>query len=129
MSFDLNEKQKVRFDEMAGEGEMITLRGKEVLILPVLFKDLSKVAEMLTDIGEGVTPQDLNLEKVITFVYFALKQAYPEITEEEVGEILTIKGFFEIYKAVMAVNDIAQLVDSIKNLQMSSQAGRPIGQK
>lgn len=126
MSLKLNEEQEVKLENLTAEGTYINLRDKKLLVLPVLFKDLPKVIEMLAEVGSElgeINQENFKPDKAIGFVRWILSQSYPEITDKDVEEILSFKGFVQVYEVVLALNSIKEFLDSVKNVGLSSQTG------
>ncbi|MBD3194362.1 MAG: hypothetical protein GF317_04855 [Candidatus Lokiarchaeota archaeon] len=132
MSFELKEKDEARLKDMSGEGTWVYLRDKKLLILPVLMKDFTKLVEMLTNLSnnEGNVDENIfgmDLDKAVEFVHFAVKQAYPDVTFEEIKNLLSFKGFIAIYKAVLDLNNILEFVKESKNIIMPNLEGQQTG--
>jgi len=97
------------FEKLTGEGEWVVLRGKEVLILPALIKDMKHTVKLIEAVAQHAESSDLD-ESMLNFVHWALIQAYPRLTKDQAAEVVSIRGFQRIFRAVIALNEMDELL-------------------
>ena len=102
---------KEEFQDMSGDGEWINLRSKRVLILPALISELAKITQMINEI-QNISEEDgkdnETQAKLLDFCLWAIKQAYPNVTMQDIEKEVSIKSFQRVLTTVIAINDLGE---------------------
>ena len=100
-------------------GIRMTLGGNEYVVPPIALGAL----EQLEDRIASFNPNVLDLKQmgiIIDCAYAALKRNYPDLTREDVGEIVDIGNMNEVFEAVMDVSGLRR--KALENPQPADKA-------
>ena len=111
-------QEPTKIEDMSGEGVKVKLRdGKEYIIYPFLLKDIKPFLAITEEIYNAESQgQGTPIDKMIESVYLVFKQAYPQMTKEEVGGLVSIKSFKKITEIALDISGIEDLIANAKNL-------------
>jgi len=134
-----------RLEDMIAEGTWVQMRGNvSRLILPALLSDVPRIRKMIGDLTQDLDPGDEETNKrMVEFCHFALRQAYPAVTLDEIKKEVTISSFWKIFQVVMKsegldsffADTIGLTPEEKKNLflrlteKMMMERGKPDGLK
>ena len=88
-------------------GVEIKLGDKVFTIAPLNFATLKKVAPMLKSFEklDGKTmPSEADFDAMITIIHLAIKRNHPEVTTEEVAEMLDMQNIMETISTIMGAS-------------------------
>jgi len=89
------------------DGVKINLGGTEYLVPPLSFKQLRNLQpKLLTLTKMGSVPDVKQLDTVTEIVFVALSRNYPELTQEQVGNLLDLGNMKLIVPAIMGVSGL-----------------------
>lgn len=83
-------------------GIVKVLGGVEYVIPPISLGALQQLHGRITQFSDQVDAESINT--VIDVTHAALKRNYPDITLEEVKELVDVGNMFELFEAVMDVS-------------------------
>lgn len=86
------------------KGLLKTLGGVDYVIPPISLGALEQMQERITKVV-GELDAD-TITTVIDVTHSALSRNYPEITREEVSDIVDVGNMFELFEAVMDVSGL-----------------------
>lgn len=87
------------------DGKTVKMGGKEWTVPPLNFKALKTFGPMLNT----MTPQQLVAEgKVLDLIHAALLRNYPELTVDELEDMLDMGNVMEITMAVLGVSGLVE---------------------
>jgi hypothetical protein len=82
-----------------------TIGGTEYIVPPINLRTLQQLQSEIENFSGGeLTPAALNT--AITVIHAALKRNYPEITLDEVGDLVDVGNMFELFETVMDVSGL-----------------------
>jgi hypothetical protein len=125
----VGEKREPSIQDLAGEGEWLTLRdGNKYLILPLLMDDLRKFYALSQEIAKAEVSGNplVRVERVVEVAYLVLSQAYPNVTREQIEKIVSLKTVFRMIEIVMNVTGVNLIAG---NLMRLSQGGSIEGEQ
>ena len=99
------------------EGTPIKFGRRTIIIPPLNLKRLKKLLPEIQKLQAGTPMTNEDEERIVKVVHSAIQRNYPEMTEEEVEEIVDLGNSMTVVKAIMGIS----------GLQMKSgeiQAGR-----
>lgn len=94
---------------------------KTLVIPPISLGALEQLQEQLTEFN-GNALDKKQLSTVIEAAHAALRRNYPELTREEVGELIDLANFMEVFDCVMDVSGMKR-----KAIELPETAGTSIG--
>jgi len=89
------------------EGVKIKLGGREFVAPPLNFKALRKFTPqlpVLTQIGD--VPTNEQIDVVLDIVHFALARNYPELTRDELEELLDLANLTDALQAILGASGL-----------------------
>lgn len=110
------------FEEMQGEGEWVQVRGRKILILPALIDDMKHLIELISNVSSTATLPDSDeldenmLEAMLELCLWSIRQAYPNVTMDDVRKIASIKTFQSIFMTVLTINDLVNILGKVPGL-------------
>lgn len=100
------------------KGIKITL-GDEVLVVPPLnFRSLQELQARLVEFKAGVDPESVNV--VVDAAHHALKRNYPDMTRENVIDLLDLENMLQVMEAVMDVSGMKRKEAEAKSAEGES---------
>lgn len=89
------------------DGVTVKLAGKDYVIPPLTFKALRKLQPKLAVINSmGSVPTDEQMQAVVDLVHGAMVRNYPEMTANDVEELLDMKNTPTVIQALMGVSGL-----------------------
>lgn len=88
-------------------GVEIKLGDKVFTIAPLNFITLKKVAPLLKSFEklDGKTmPEAEDFDAMITIIHLAIKRNHPEVTSDEIGELLDMQNVMEVITKIMGAS-------------------------
>jgi hypothetical protein len=95
------------------------LGGIEYVIPPIALRPLQQLQSRINAFGNSIDEE--SIETAVTVIHSALKRNYPEITIEEVGDMVDVGNMFELFEAVMDVSGMKR-----KALETGGDSGEPL---
>ena len=83
-------------------GIKLTLAGAEYVFAPLSLNAIGQLQERLEQFDGNVLNREQR-ETAAEAAFCSLKRNYPEITREEVGELVDVGNFVSVFEAVMDV--------------------------
>lgn len=83
------------------KGKEIELGGKTYIVPPLNLAMVEHFQDQLINYTGGIDPQSVRLVAEVT--HAALKRNYPELTLEEVKDVLDLGNMVEVFSAVLQV--------------------------
>lgn len=87
------------------EGEKIKIRGREYIVPGLSFGQIERLADKIEQIsisGNKLTKE--MIQAITEITYAALSRNYPEITQDEVKEMLDTRNMQNIFEAIMGAS-------------------------
>jgi hypothetical protein len=91
-------------------GRWIPIGDQEYRVPALSFGQLEDLQEVIEPLRQGVVgmPTKAQMGAVQTVVHWALQRNYPELTLEEVGGMLDLSNYSEVFGAVMGVSGMTR---------------------
>lgn len=86
------------------KGIPTTLGDKTFVVPPLSFRALQELQDRLASFNGGVDPESVAL--VVDATFMSLKRNYPDITREELLDVLDVGNMQEVMEAVMDVSGL-----------------------
>ncbi len=93
------------------DGVKMTLAGVEYVIPPLNLNALRTLQTRLQEFTGGVDVASVDL--ILDSTLAALKRNYPDITAEQIGEMVDVGNMHEVFQAVMDVSGLARKAQSV----------------
>jgi hypothetical protein len=87
------------------EGVAKTIGGVEYIIPPISLRTFKQLQDVLELFEDGVVDAK-TIDTAVTVIHAALNRNYPDITIDDVAEIVDIGNMFEIFEVVMDVSGL-----------------------
>jgi hypothetical protein len=87
------------------EGVKITLGGREFVVPPLNFKSLRKFLPHIQAVQTESDPEKM-MDLYEEILQSALARNYPEITKEELDEVLDFSNIQEVFAAIMGASGL-----------------------
>lgn len=85
-------------------GVIVEMGGTEYTIPPLNFSAIKKLSSKLAtlkDMGEGL-PDDEQIDTMIEIIHLAVKRNYPDVTVDEVADMLDMSNAMQAVGAIMS---------------------------
>jgi hypothetical protein len=93
------------------EGIKLTLGGREFIVLPLTLRALRELAPRFPILqGMGDVPTGDQIDVVSDIVYSALLRNHPDLTRDELEELLDLENLAKALMAVMGASPVAAQV-------------------
>jgi len=102
------------------KGIPLSLGGKTYIVPPLNLGTLERLQERLANFTGGVDQESVST--VLDAAHSALLRNYPEITREQVAEMIDVANMAEVMEAVMDVSGLKR-----KAIEADTGAGEPTG--
>lgn len=88
-------------------GNIVNIGGKDYTVPPLSFKQLRRLLDKITLIGtiEGV-PSDEQMGAIVEVVHTALARNYPDLTPEQVEDMLDLGNSGKVVQSVMGASGL-----------------------
>jgi len=94
------------------EGAKIAIGGRDFIVPPLTFKQLRRLKERIESLKEAtLKPGDLSgeqLDAMAEIIHAALSRNYPELTREDLEDLLDLGNLGPMIKAVMGQSGFVQ---------------------
>lgn len=87
-------------------GIAVELDGREYVIPPVSIGALMQVQSKLESISAGNIMSAENMDTIITVAHAAIRRNYPEVTREQLLEMIDIGNLKDVFNAVVDVSGL-----------------------
>lgn len=92
------------------DGEKIQINGVEYIVPALTFKQVKALSEDISQIG---SVKDANLgadkiEKMLNIIHAAFSRNYPDMTREQVEDMLDLKNVRDVFHAVLGVSGFVE---------------------
>lgn len=100
-------------EEINHEGVNVVMGGKEWIVPPLTLKQLRRLSKNMATIsalGSAPAPTALSdevIDSVLEVVHSALSRNYPELTLEDLGDMVDMRNMVRVMNAVMGVSGLA----------------------
>jgi hypothetical protein len=89
------------------DGITVKMGGKEWVVPPLTLKQLRKLEPKLAGLNQGMSPTDMKgLDDVVEILHAALSRNYPELTSDEVEDLVDMGNFLQAIQAVMGISGL-----------------------
>ncbi len=102
------------------DGEKISLGGKEFVVPPLSFKQLRKFLPMIHTFTAGADSNSdflggssQMIDTMLMIILAALNRNYPDMTPDDLEELLDVATIFPVFKAVIGVAGLVQAVGKL----------------
>jgi hypothetical protein len=85
-------------------GVKIDFGGDVRVVPPLSLGSLKKLGDRLQNVKNGVDAE--SVQTVLDAAFLSLKRNYPDITEEEVGEMVDLSNMQEVMQSIMDVSGL-----------------------
>lgn len=92
------------------DGTKVTIGGEEYIVPPLSFKQLKALKEDIVAMKDRTAD---NNERMIRVIHAALSRNYPELTIDQVEEMIDLGNIMEITQAVMGGSGFAKTMGEI----------------
>lgn len=86
-------------------GIVKTIGGTEYIIPPISLRTLQIMQSEIEQINQSVMDAK-SIDTAITVIHSALKRNYPQITLDEVGDLVDVGSMFDLFEVVMDVSGL-----------------------
>lgn len=91
------------------DGTTVRMAGQDYTVPPLSFKQLRNLRgtfEQIASVKDGAIPTDEQIGAMIDIVHAALTRNYPELTKEQVENMIDLKNMQTIVTAIMGVSGL-----------------------
>ncbi|MEW6563318.1 MAG: hypothetical protein AB1400_08835 [Pseudomonadota bacterium] len=90
------------------DGVSIRMGGKEWVVPPLTFRALRNLRHDIQALAEssGALPGDEAMDGIIEIVHTAMKRNYPELTRDEIEDMLDIANMQHVIAAIMGASGL-----------------------
>lgn len=92
------------------EGVAINLGGTEYTVPPLSLGQIKKYKDLLSQIKVSNDPTVEDFDNLLTVIHAALSRNYPEITVEQLTEMIDLGNLGMVVQAVMGVSGLKKLI-------------------
>ncbi len=85
------------------EGMTLKIGGAEYIIPPLNFRQLKKLYPVIEQMQKTDNPMD-QMQAVVTIAQAALSRNYPEMTIEQVEEMIDLNNIRQVIEAIMGIS-------------------------
>ena len=99
------------------DGVVVRIGNKELVVPPLNFKILRKIQpklQQLTTVGQ--VPDDEQIDSILEVVHLAVSRNYPEMTREELEELVDLGNLPAIIGAIMGVSGLEKRMGEAQGL-------------
>jgi hypothetical protein len=86
------------------KGVVLNLNGTNYTVPPLNLRSLETMQDALSDFTGGIDAKSVST--VVDAAYAALKRNYPDMTRDEVAEIIDVGNMVEVMQAIMDVSGL-----------------------
>jgi hypothetical protein len=98
------------------EGTPISISGTEYIVPPLSFKQFKALREDVMKLNTGdVSSSEEQQGVVLRIVHAALSRNYPDLTLDQVEDMLDLGNIHEIVKAIVGVNQLKKSMELTAN--------------
>ena len=92
------------------EGVQISLGGKEYIVPALNFRQLRELKEPMSKLNATANgiPDDVAFDAGLSIIEAAIKRNYPDITREQVEEMIDLSNFKIILPAIMGASGLVK---------------------
>lgn len=80
-----------------------TIGGTDYIVPPISLRTLQQLQSQIENFN-GATLSPEALDTAITVIHSALKRNYPDITEDQVSDLVDVGNMFDLFETVMDVS-------------------------
>lgn len=86
-------------------GKTLQLAGRDWVVPPINFAALKKHRALIAEMRAGsVELTDAQQDAMLDLIYLALRRNYPDITPEEVDDMIDLANMQPVFEAIMSVS-------------------------
>lgn len=102
------------------KGKTVNLGGTDYVIPPLNLRALEQFQEQLAGFNGAVSAQNMSL--VADIALAALHRNYPELTRDEVAEVIDLGNMAEVMEAVMSTSGLVAKADALGEVAGAAKA-------
>jgi len=86
------------------KGIKLNLQGQDFVVPPLNFRSLQALQARIGTFSGGVDPESISL--VVDAAHAALQRNYPDMTKDQVTDLLDLENMLDVMEAVMDVSGL-----------------------